>query len=111
MLSQLTEGGSPLPGRHAQANLTIADRLEQLEMDMTAVHDAVGQLAAKLDQVEQLVAQQSASHIAVIQAQVDRVDQLITQLRGDQPDGQAPESADVWSDVTPTEHQHSGLMG
>lgn len=97
------------PSRHARVDLTIADRLEQLEIDMTAVHEAVGQLADKLNQIEQLINERDADHSAVVQAQIERADSLIERLKQEQPPGEAVESTSEWQEapVTPSEH---GLM-
>lgn len=102
-----TQGGRRLPqlARHARADLTIAERLDQLEIDMTAVHDAVGTLAGRLDQIEQLLDERDASHAAVVQAQVERADGLIARLKQEQPAGQAPETSSAWQEASA-----SGLM-
>lgn len=74
---------------------------------MTAVHDAVGQLANKLDQIEQLITERDVSQAAVVQAQVERVDTLIDRLRGEQPAEQAPEVSADWQEAPAS----PGLMG
>lgn len=101
------------PSRHARVDLTIADRLEQLEIDMTAVHEAVGQLADKLNQIEQLINERDADHSAVVQAQIERADSLIERLKQEQPPGEAIENHSEWQEAPqpPTTSSEHGLMG
>lgn len=70
--------------RHALAALTITERLEQMELDMTAVHDAVAKLADRLDRLEQLVDERDESHVIAVGEQTDRIDALMSRLR-DEP--------------------------
>lgn len=75
------------PARHTRADLTLYERLLELETDMTAVQDAVGQLAAKLDQIETLMNAQEADHIAAVNDQIARADNLIARLQGNEDSG------------------------
>jgi hypothetical protein len=66
---------------HARLALTISERLNQVELDMTAVHDAIARLADRLDAVEQLIKDRDESHVAAISTQVERVDMLLAGLK------------------------------
>lgn len=79
---------------------------------MTAVHEAVGQLASKLDQIEQLINERDADHSAIVQAQIERADSLIDRLKSDEPPGEAAESASEWQEASqpPTTSSEHGLM-
>lgn len=95
--------------RHTRDDLTLYERLLELETDMSAVQDAVGQLAVKLDQVERLMNDQEAAHTAALNEQIARADELIARLQGTQSltVHEAPESAVE----SPTDHDaEHGLM-
>ena len=79
---------------------------------MTAVHEAVGQLASKLDQIEQLINERDADHSAIVQAQIERADLLIGRLKSDEPPGQAVETAAEWQEapLDPATSSEHGLM-
>ena len=98
--------------QHARADITLYDRLVNLELDMTAVTEAIDRLAQRLDELEDLVAQRDQSHCDAVQAQISRLDNLAARLR-DEPAGssgrQAPELTasgllDPASETTPPTH-------
>jgi septal ring factor EnvC (AmiA/AmiB activator) len=76
---------------HARLALTLSERLEQMELDMTAVHDAIARLADRLDAVEQLIKDRDESHVAAISTQVERVDTLLTSLKDEIPEARTDE--------------------
>ena len=80
----------PVP-QHARLVLTISERLEQMELDMSAVHDAVARLSDRLDLVEQLIKDRDESHVAAVSAQVERIDTLLTELKDELPEAPADE--------------------
>lgn len=67
--------------QHARLALTITDRLNQMELDMSAVHDAVARLADRLDLVDQAIRERDTSHVDALSAQVERADQMLAFLR------------------------------
>ena len=81
--------------QHARLDLTIDQRLINLELDMTAVHEAIDRLAQRLDELTDLVEQRDKSHYDAVQVQIDRLDTLTARLR-DEPVStgghQAPET-------------------
>jgi hypothetical protein len=72
--------------QHARLTLTISERLEQVELDMSAVHDAVARLSDRLDLVEQLIKDRDDSHVAAVSAQIERVDTLLADLKDELPE-------------------------
>jgi ribosome assembly protein YihI (activator of Der GTPase) len=98
--------------RHARLVLTIGERLEQQELDMTAVHDAIARLSDRLDVVEQVIRERDQSHVDAVAAQVGRMDNLLAELRDEVPNN-SQHAADTES---PAENlfeptgQQSGLM-
>lgn len=81
--------------KHSLEALTLYDRLVNLELDMTAVHDAINRLSGRLDELAQIVAQREQSHIESVNAQIARADSLIAQLRDEPAEHQVSEvSAD-----------------
>lgn len=74
--------------QHARLDLTIDQRLVNLELDMSVVHDAIDQLSQRLDELEDLVAQRDQSHRDAVQAQIDRLDNLATRLRDEPTTGE-----------------------
>lgn len=91
--------------QHARLALTITERLDQMELDMSAVHDAIARLSDRLDLVEQAVKDREQSHVDAISAQVDRADQMLALLRDE---GASEPAADIES---PEPTTHEGLMG
>jgi hypothetical protein len=61
-------------------NLTLYERLTQLELDMTAVHDAIARLAERVDALESLLQGRDQSHIEAVNGQANQVDDLITKF-------------------------------
>lgn len=98
--------------QHARLALTLSERLEQLELDMSAVHDAVARLADRLDLVEQALAERDKSHVDALSAQVDRADRMLAFLRDEsvQDDGPAAEHGAEVDPSVPTAHE-PGLLG
>lgn len=98
--------------QHARLTLTLSERLYQLELDMSAVHDAVARLADRLDLVEQALAERDKSHVDTISAQVDRADQMLAFLRDEsvQDDGPVTEHGAEVDPSAPTSHD-PGLLG
>jgi hypothetical protein len=78
--------------KHSLENLTLYGRLVNLELDMTAVHDAINRLAGRIDELAAIVAQREQSHIESVNAQIDRADTLIARLRDEPTEHQAPEA-------------------
>lgn len=78
---------------HARLALTLSERLEQMELDMTVVHDAIARLADRLDAVEQLIKDRDESHVAAVSVQVERLDTLLASLKdelSEAPTGEQP---------------------
>lgn len=96
--------------QHARLALTLSERLEQLELDMSAVHDAVARLADRLDLVEQAIRERDQSHVNALSTQVDRVDKMLTFLRdeGSEVANHAPAEGEPTEDST---HVDAGLLG
>jgi predicted nucleic acid-binding Zn-ribbon protein len=96
--------------QHARLASTISERLDQVELDMSAVHDAIARLSDRLDLVEQAVKDREQSHVDAISAQVDRADQMLALLRDESAAQSAvtEHPADVESSE-PTSHD-SGLL-
>jgi signal transduction histidine kinase len=74
--------------QHALVALTISERLEQLEVYMTVVHEAITRLAERIDLIEEAVVSRDKSHLDAVEAQIDRADNLLGQLR-DEARGEA----------------------
>lgn len=95
--------------QHARLALTLNERLDQMELDMSAVHDAVARLADRLDLVEQAITERDKSHVDALSAQVERADRMLAFLR-DESTQAAPATDHAQVEFTePTEHD-SGLM-
>jgi chromosome segregation ATPase len=82
--------------KHALENLSLYERLIKLEQDMSAVHEAVNQLAQRINELEILMQQRDDSHVEAVNEQIARTDGLITRLRDESAgsrEHQAPESS------------------
>lgn len=99
--------------QHARLALTITERLDQLELDMSAVHDAVARLADRLDLVEQAISERDKSHVDALSAQVERTDRMLAFLRDENTQAEqpaAPAADHTQGEFTePTDHD-SGLL-
>lgn len=80
---------------HSRAAMTINDRLDQTELDMTVVHDAIATLSERLDLIEEAVRSRDESHRDAIQAQVTRADSLLAALRDEAPSEESHEPPEV----------------
>lgn len=84
---------------HSRAAMTINDRLDQTELDMTVVHDAIASLADRLDLIEKAVVSRDESHRDAIQTQVNRADNLLAALRDEAPQEESHQAPEVPADV------------
>jgi uncharacterized protein YdcH (DUF465 family) len=91
---------------HARLALTLSERLGQMELDMTVVHDAIARLADRLDAVEELIKDRDESHVAAVSAQVERVDALLASLKDELAEAPTDEQppADHAELGEPTDH-------
>lgn len=76
--------------QHSRLSLTIDERLSQLELDMSAVHDALARLSDRLELVMQAVTEREKSHVEVLDAQVQQVDAMLATLRDEAPTAHEP---------------------
>ena len=100
--------------KHSLENLSLYERLMNLELDMTAVHDAVDRLAQRINELEILMQQRDQSHIEAVNTQINRTDELLDKLRTESASSvehQAPETSTdsahpegLLSDASPAEH-------
>lgn len=69
---------------------------------MTIVHDAVSRLAERLDLIEEAIVSRDKSHLDVVEAQINRADDLLAQLREEDDPGTKPAERPTAEARTPT---------